>query len=145
MKICNYRKYLTTIFIHFFFFLQNKCVLKAILLDKIYCLNFSIKIDNKQYLCEVNEINARDIIKKRTYPFIQNFYCNKNPDFGNISKIFVSGIPRNFKINQKIKDINRLPNQFIISRIINQKKTYVNKMIIKPYFYKLLLKLNQLK
>lgn len=126
-NICHYRKYLTTIFMQFFCQEENNCILKAILLEKIYYDNFPVEINDEQYICKVNEKN-NSLIK--IFPVTQKFICNKKNHFENITKIFVSGIPKILDITQEIIDNNKLPNQFIISRIIHTSLNKKNKIII---------------
>ena len=127
LKISNYRKYLTTIFMNFFCQKQNNCILITILLEKIYFYNFSIEINNKQYLCHVDK---NYILVTKTFPCIKKFVCEGKVYFENNTKIFISGIPKTFNISRVIIDNNKLPNQFIISRISIEKNKKKSTIII---------------
>ena len=127
INICNYRKYLINIFIDFACQKRNNCILKTILLDKIYYNIFSIIINDKQYSCEVD---LKKILLMNDFPVLQKFKCIELNYLENNTKTFISGIPKNLKIKHQIFEYSRIYKQFIVSRITNKITDLKRKTII---------------
>ena len=130
IKICNYKKYSTVIFIDFICKANNICVLKVLLYDDWNIKEFPFKMNNKKYLCSLYK---KSTIYNNIFAVIKIFKCKFLNSFYNIhfnKKIFISGLPRNEgKKGVSIKD-NIILNQFIISRTVLEKDGKFEKLII---------------
>ena len=87
IKIYNYRKSLTSIFHSFFCEKLNNCILNVIQYDNEYKKNFSLIINDKQYLCKIKD-NNNNLNNK--FPIIEKFICNKSKCYEKKKKIIVT-------------------------------------------------------
>ena len=127
IKIFNYRTYITAIFKDFSCNENNICILKAILYEQIYIDKFPININRNQYFCYIKK---RNDFSKLVYPVIEEFNCILKEMIYNSSRIFISGLPLNINIADKISEKDIIPNQFIISKIVVENEDIHRNIII---------------
>ena len=127
INIYNYRKSVTIIFKQFFCKGKYNCIIKVVLFENIFYDKFSVIINDKQYICEINDNYIFFVYR---FAYIKAFRCNPSNSTQISIKTFVSGIPNNINLNKRILDNNIIPNIFIISRIIFDKEKKGNKILI---------------
>ena len=126
IKIFNYRKHLTTIFKNFICQDTNNCILKVILLKKIKYNSIPLFIANKNYICK---LSSNDELIKENYPIIKDFKCLISNTLYNNDEVYFSGLPLDMSNMEKMNN-NKIPNQFIISRIVTESEGFDKKIII---------------
>ena len=131
INIFNYRKSLTHIFKNFFCKMPNNCLLKLIILEKNFYKNFSVKINRKQYSCQINK---NDDYCPKNLPYIKIFKCYYSY-YNSYENDIVSGIPTNINVKNKALDEDIVINKFIISRIFTRIETKKKEIIIIGNFY----------
>ena len=126
LNIYNYRRYLTMIFKDFFCLESDNCILKVILLEKIYYNYILTTIDDEKYLCNLDEI---DSFSTNKYPIVKTLRCTTSNYGSDVIKFYLSGIPLNISKTHTILDNNIIPKQFILSRIVTTNESGKNEIL----------------
>ena len=127
INIYHYKKYLTSIFKSFTCKEINNCLLDIIILEKLSIKSFDIMLNDKNYLCNIDEYFS--FIEIGHFPSIKKFKCSPQEIIHNRNKQFISGIPKMINTTNTTNN-NKIPNQFIISRVVNEKNEKQNNIII---------------
>jgi hypothetical protein len=126
IKIYNYRKYQPYIFNDFICEKENNCTLNIISYEDFKFSEIPLIINKKQYLCNVIKNN---MFLDNKFPKFLQLKCNGLKNLFKPYKYFISGIPNNVYIKDRINDNLIIPNQFVVSGIILDNDNITNQLI----------------
>jgi len=116
INIFNYRKYLTAIFKDFICENFNNCLLEVLLYENLSSNNFSLKINNEFYSCNLFDKNN---VSYNIFPVKTKFKCFLIDSQKNIKltgKNIISGLPPVIKVLNKPLDNDIILCEFIVLR-----------------------------